>query len=128
MNWIKRLSLRIGFRGSFLFLLAISDFGHGIYYCFAHPNHAPVNGNHFWGIVFFALGAFLLAGVPVRRIRHDRWFFVVSGFVMTVWSLNYLWAVLSVPYQWGDGIAWLAFSVLSFLMVPWPEPRYRKLP
>lgn len=120
MPWHKnRLWSKMGFRGSCLLLFAISDFGHGVIYTLGHATHPPVGGNHFWGYTFFILGAFLLTGVWSRR---DYWQYIASGFVMTVWGFNYLWTVLDVPYQWGNAIAWLCFSVLPFLLVMWPEP------
>jgi hypothetical protein len=124
MNKAQNLIHRIGFRGGFLLMLAVGDFGHGVYYTFGQATHAPIGGNTFWGITFFLLGALLLTGVLLRR---DRWYFITSGFVMMVWGLNYMWNILNVPYQWGNGVAWLMVPMLTFLVATWPEPyRIRK--
>ena len=119
---IKRAFLRSGFRGGFLLFLSLSYLFHGFFLMVtdhALNSSAPLGGDKTWGLFFILVSAFMLTGVFRKR---DLWQFTAAVFIMTLWSLEYFWRSVLLPYEWSTGLMWMLLAVVVTLVSTWPEP------
>jgi hypothetical protein len=120
MVTLKSLALRIGFRGGFLFFLSASYLFHGWFLIAGkHGATIPIGGDSLWGLIFTAASVFMVTGVLAR---NDRYQYAAAVFVLFLWSLEYFWRSVYVPYAWSTGLMWLFMSVVVALVSTWPEP------
>jgi len=125
MARLKKLSSRIGHRGSFLLFLALLDFLYGYGMMTAHPLHLRgVLSFHAWGFIWFAAGVILLIGSFLKR---DRIAYGVAATLKAAWAAQWIMVIIydhnRVHNDWMNIVLWTAFAGLVVVVSTWPEVR-----
>lgn len=123
---------RLGFRGAILLCLAFIDLVYGL--TLALPSHETRDGSAYqwrqeflpteiWGIVWIAVGVFLIVQAWSRR---DRAAYAVAVAIKLLWMTVALgsWLLGPVPASQALAIVGIfgAFACIAFVVSLWPEP------
>jgi hypothetical protein len=123
---------RLGFRGAILLGLAFIDIVYGL--TLALPSHETRDGSAYawrqeflptevWGIIWIAVGVFLITQGWARR---DRAAYAVAVSIKLLWMTVALGSWLLGPVPASQALAicgiFAAFAFIAFVCSLWPEP------
>jgi hypothetical protein len=119
---LSGLRKRLGFRGTFLFLLGLFDVFYGWYLLAGgRLQFPPFIPERAWGLVWLAVAAVLVAGAFAER---DWWAYGLGTTLKVAWAMEFF----RIEYvhggmQWTRAAYFLALGLIVVLVSRWPEPK-----